>query len=94
MFYGRQSLGGLSLGEVHDTMFMLSGTISWVGKQAQLNANALTLWEGWWLIAQAITEWHVEARGTGLSHTHPPVQPPFSLCGQDGLRTRGEAPKH
>ena len=37
-------------------MFMLSGALSWVGKQAQLNANALSLWEGWSLIAQAITE--------------------------------------
>ena len=48
LFYGRQSLGeGLSLGmSACDTTFMLSGAISWVGKQAQLNANAVTLWEG------------------------------------------------
>ena len=57
LFYGRQSLGeGLSLGEVQDTMFTLSGAISWVGKQAQLNANAVTLGEGWQLIVQAITK--------------------------------------
>ena len=47
LFYGRQSLGeGLSLGEAHDAMFILSGTISWLGKQAQLNTNTVSLWEG------------------------------------------------
>ena len=57
LFYGRQSLGeGLSFGKVHDAMFMLSGAISWVGKQAQLNANTVSLWEGWQMIAQAITK--------------------------------------
>ena len=47
LFYGRQSLGeGMSLGEAHDAMSMLSGADSWVDKQAQLNANAVSLWEG------------------------------------------------
>ena len=63
LFYGRQSLGeGLSLGKACDTMFTQSGAISWVCKQAQLNTNTLSLWEGWQLIAQAITKWHAEAR--------------------------------
>ena len=57
LFYGRQSLGeGLSLGEVQGAMFMLSGAISWVGKQAKLNVNPVSLDEGWLLIGQAITE--------------------------------------
>ena len=44
LFYGRQLLGeGLSLGKAQDAMFMLSGAISWAGKQAELNANALSL---------------------------------------------------
>ena len=48
LFYGWWSLGEeLSLGEACDVMFTLSGTNSWVGKQAQLNANAIGLWEGW-----------------------------------------------
>ena len=48
LFFGRQSLEeGLSLGDVRDAMFMLLGAISWVGKQAQLNANLLNPWEGW-----------------------------------------------
>ena len=57
LFYGWQSLGeGLSLGEAQDAMFTLLGAISWVGKQAQLIANQVSLGEGWQLIAQAITE--------------------------------------
>ena len=57
LFYGRPSLGeGLSLGEAHDAMFTLPGAITWVGKQAQLNANALSLQEGQQMIAQAITK--------------------------------------
>ena len=48
LFNGRQSLEeGISLGEVHEASFTLSGAISWVSKQAQLNANALSPWEGW-----------------------------------------------
>ena len=85
LFYGRWSLGeGLSLGKARDATFTLSGTISWVGKQAQLNANALSQWKGQQLIAQAITEWSVEARRPGCPCTCLPVLPPFSFCSQDG----------
>ena len=84
LFYGRQSLGeGLSLGEVWDTTFMLSGAISWVGKQAQLNASAVSLWEGRSLIAQAITEWCIEARGPGHPQSCLPASPQFSFHNQD-----------
>ena len=42
--YGRQSLGeGLSLGEVRDAVFKLSGAISSVGKSAELHSNPLSL---------------------------------------------------
>ena len=44
LFYVWQSLGeGLSLGEVRDTVFTLSGIIAWVGKQMQLNAKPISL---------------------------------------------------
>ena len=86
LFYGRQFLGeGLSLGKVHDATFMLSGAISSVGKQAQLNANAISLWEGWQLIVQAITKWWAVAMGPGHPHTHLPAFVPFSFCNQDRL---------
>ena len=78
LFYGRQSLGeGLSLGKVCDTTFMLLGTISWVGKLAQLNTNVLILQEGWQLRVQTITKWHTEAIGLGHPCCH---LPPFLPC--------------
>ena len=84
LFYGRQSLReGLSLGEAKDAMFMLSGAISWVGQQAQLNANPLSLWEGWWLIAQAITEQCIKARGPGHPHSDLLATLPFQFCSRD-----------
>ena len=47
LFYGRQSLGeGLSLGEVRDTMFTLTGAGTWAGKPAYLGTNPLTIKEG------------------------------------------------
>ena len=85
LFYGRQSLGeGLSLGKVCDAMFMLTGDISWIVKQAQLDANTVTLQEGWQIIGHAIAEWCVEARGPIHPHTHPSAVPPFSFSGQTG----------
>ena len=47
LFCGRQSLGeGLSLGEVRDATFTLTGAGTWAGKLAYLAADPLTLWEG------------------------------------------------
>ena len=84
LFYGRQSLGEeLSFSEAWDTMFILSGAISWVGKQAQLNANVISLWKCWWMIAQVITKQYIEARGPGHPCLYLPVLPPFSFCNQD-----------
>ena len=49
LFYGRWSLGeGLSLGELRDTMFTLTGVGTWVGKPAYLATNPLTIHEGQW----------------------------------------------
>ena len=36
-------------------MFTLSGAIGWVGRQAYLNVNPVSLCEGWQLMAEAIT---------------------------------------
>ena len=62
---------------------MLSGAINRVGKQTQLNTNAVSLGEGQQLIAQAITEQHIEPRGPGHPHSILPVSPPFSFHNQD-----------
>ena len=66
LFYGRQSLGeGLTLGKVRDTMFTFTGAGTWVDKPAYLATDPLMIQEGWWTIAQAITECWIEARGPG-----------------------------
>ena len=84
LFYGRWFLGeSLKLGEVIDAMFTLSGAISWVGKQAQLNTNPLSLQEGQWLIAQTIMEQCIVARGAGHPHSHLLVTLPFMFDHRD-----------
>ena len=84
LFYGRQSSGeGLSLGKACNAMFTLSGIISWVGKQVQLNTNALSLWEGCQLIAQATTKWCTQDRGPGCPNPHLPALLPFRFCNHD-----------
>ena len=66
-----------------DATFTLSGAISSVGNQAQLNTNAVSLWEGWQKIVQAITKWWAEARRPGHPSTYLPAFLPFSFCNQD-----------
>ena len=84
LFYGSQSLGeGLSLYKVWHTLFMLSGAIGWVGKQAQLNANPVSLGEGQQLIAQAITEQCIKPRGPRFPCSILPASSPVNFCSQD-----------
>ena len=84
LFYGQQSLGeGLSLGKVCNTVFILSGAISWVGKPAQLSVKLVNLGDGWQLIAQAITEGHIKPRGPGHPHSIPPALSLFNFHNQD-----------
>ena len=72
LFYGRHSLGeGLSPDESRDATFMLTGVGTWVGKPAYLATDPLTLQEGQWEIAQAITKCWIKARGP----RHPCVNP-------------------
>ena len=69
LFYGQWSLGeGLSLGEVQDATLMLSGSLCWFGKHAQLSTKPASLGDGQQLITQAIAEGHIEPRGS--SHPH------------------------
>ena len=84
LFYGQQSLGeGLSLGEAQDAAFMLSGTISWVGKWAQFSAKPASMGDGWQLITQAITEGHIKPRGPGHPCSIPPASTLFNFHNQD-----------
>ena len=78
LFYGRHSLGeGLSPDESRDATFMLTGVGSWVGKPAYLAADPLTIQEGWWEIAQAITECQIKVRGLGHLHVNLLTPQPF-----------------
>ena len=78
LFYGRCSLGeDLSPGESRDTAFMLTGVGTWVGKPAYLAADPLTVQEGQWDIAQAITECWVKVRGPGHPHVNPSTPQPL-----------------
>ena len=44
---------------------MLTGTGTWVGKPAYLATDPLTIQEGQWEIAWAITECHIKVRDPG-----------------------------
>ena len=80
LFYGRHSLGeGLTTDETRDATFLLTGAGTWVGKPAYLSAKPMTVQEGQWVIAQAITDCHVKARGPGCPHINLPAQQPFSF---------------
>ena len=66
LFYGRCFLGeGLSLGESRDAAFVLTGGGTWVSKPANLAMDLLTIQEGQWQIARAITKCWIKARSPG-----------------------------
>ena len=50
--------------------FTLIGAGTWVGKSAHLANNPLTIQKGWQVIAQAVTEYQIEARGPGCPCSH------------------------
>ena len=55
--YGRHSLGeGLIMDKARDATFLLTGAGMWVGKPAYLATDPMTIQEGQWVIAQAITD--------------------------------------
>ena len=78
LFYRRHSLGeGLSPDESGDATFMVTGAGTWVGEPAYLATDPLTIQEGWWEIAQAVTECWIKARGSGHPHVNPSMPQPF-----------------
>ena len=81
LFYGRHSLGeGLSPDEFKDATFMLTGAGTWVGKPAYHTADPLTIQEGWWEIAQAITKCQIKVRGPGCPHVNLSTPQPFRFA--------------
>ena len=67
LFYGRCSMGeGLRVDEARDAASLLTGAGTWVEKSAYLTADPMTIQEGRWAIAQAITDCQVKARGQNI----------------------------
>ena len=78
LFYGRHSMGeGLMVDEARDTAFLLTGAGTWVGKSAYLAADPMTIQEGRWAIAQAVTDCQVKVRGPGCPCVNLLAQQPF-----------------
>ena len=68
---------GLTLDEAMDVAFLLTGGGTWVGKAAYLATGPMTIQEGQWVIAQAVTDPQVKARGPGHSCVNLLTQQPF-----------------
>ena len=78
LFYGSHSMGeGLTMDEARDAAFLLTGACMWVGKSGHLAADPMTIQEGRQVIAQAVTDCQVRARGPGHPHVNPMAQQPF-----------------
>ena len=78
LFYGRHSMGeGLTADKARDIAFLLTGADMWDGKSAYLAADPMTIQEGRWAIAQAITDCWVKVRGPGCPCVNLPAQQPF-----------------
>ena len=71
------------MGEAGDAAFMLSRVTAGVGKQAQLSAKPISLGDGRWLVAQAITKGHIKPRGPGYPPSIPPAFTPFNFQNED-----------
>ena len=69
----------LKVDEARDTMFLLTGAGTWVGKSAYLTANPMTIQEGRRAIAQAISDNRVKARGPGCPRVYQLAQQPFKF---------------
>ena len=84
LFYGRHSMGeGLMVDEARDATFLLKGAGTWIGQLAFLTADPMTIQEGRWVIAQAITDHQVKVRGPGCHCVNSPAQQPFRFDPQE-----------
>ena len=80
LFYGRHSMGeGLRVDEARDATFLLTRAGTWVGKSAYLTADPMTIQEGKRVIAQAVLDNRVKARGPGHNWVNLLAQQPFKF---------------
>ena len=69
LFYGRHSMGeDLMADKARDALF--TGAGMWVGKSAYLTADQMTIQEGKRVIAQAVSDNRVKARGPRCPHVN------------------------
>ena len=68
---------GLMTDKARDATFLLTGAGMWVGKLAYLAVDPMTIQEGRWAIAQAVTDCTIKARGPGCPCVNLPAQQPF-----------------
>ena len=68
---------GLTMDKARDAALLHTGAGTWVGKSAYLTTDPMTIQEGWWAIAQAVTDCWVRARGLGHPCVNPLAQKPF-----------------
>ena len=70
---------GLKADEARDATFLLTGAGTWVGKLAYLTADPMTIQDGKRVIAQAVSDNRVKARGPGHPWVNLPPQQPFKF---------------
>ena len=63
--------------EARNATFLLTGVGMWVGKLAYLATDPMTIQEGQWAIAQAITDHWIKVRGPGHTCVNLLTQQPF-----------------
>ena len=63
--------------EARDATILLTGAGMWVGKSAYLAADPMTIQEGRWAIAQAVTDHQVKVKGPGHPCVNLLAQQPF-----------------
>ena len=68
---------GLMADKPREATFLLTGAGTWVGKLAYLTNDPMTIQEGGWAIAQAVTDCQVKVREPGHPHVNPPAQQHF-----------------
>ena len=80
LFYRRCLMReGLKADEARDAEFLLTGAGTWVGKSAYLTADPMMIQEGKRVIAQAVSDNRVKARGPGCPQVNLLAQQPFKF---------------
>ena len=80
LFYARHSVEEcLKVDEARDAAFLLTGAGTWVGKAAYLTTDPVTFQEGKKVIAQAVSNNRIKARGPGCPCANLPAQQLFQF---------------